>query len=379
MERVKNRSRKIALSLLAFCLMTQPFVSLAQDVAALKPDLKNAAWCYNLAFDLTKYPDSKDLNNRITQVIQKGWQGRDRELEAVLKDNEPAFREFKKALRLKRCDFDFGRKYKYLIQKEIPTYAKIRSLYRLNLLRARYEESRGESDKALDVYLSNLIFANHIAIDNAMMMRMISLVIEKETCAVFKDFLTSAKLSRKNYLKVYDFLEEDERTRFKPEELIESEKNAFLSLMSMMVDTYIEDSNNQGNVVANSEDKIKVIALGEEAKKEAEQLADMYYGNFSKAIRTNKQEDWDFAVNELNGLIKEAQPKADDLQGFVKAVFSDATKETADAVDKRLAKKIVLTFLSLTIPNFKGIGEGYYSALSQLNELKSLVFLKAGK
>lgn len=376
---MKNRLKKMALVLSVFCFLTESLALAAQDTAVFKPDLKNAAWCYNLAFALIKYPDSKDLNNRITQVIQKGWQGQDKELDAVLKDNEPAFKEFKKALRLKRCDFDFGRKYKYLIQKEIPTYSKIRSLYRLNLLRARYDESKGRADEALEEYLYNLVFAKHIALDNTMMMRMISLVIEKETCAVFKDFLASAKLSRKKYLKVYDFLVEDERARFKPEELIEQEKNAFLSLMSMMVDTYIEDSNSQSSAQAGGEDKVKVLALGEEAKKQAEQLADMYYGNFSKAIRTNKQEDWDFAVNELNSLIKEAQPKVDDLSGFVKAVFSDSMKETTDAVDKKLARKIVLTFLSLTIPNFRGIGEGYYSALSQLNELKSLALLKAAK
>ena len=376
---MKSRLRKIVLSLSVFCFLAEPLALYAQDVAALKPDPKNAAWCYNRVFALIKYPDSKDLNNRISQVIQKGWQGPDKELEAVLKDNEPAFKEFNKALRLKRCDFDFGRKYRYLIQKEIPTYSKIRSLYRLNLLRARYDESKGRADEALEVYMSNLIFADHIALDNAMMMRMISLVIEKETCSIFKDFLASAALSKKKYLKVYDFLQEDERVRFKPEELIEMEKNAFLSLMSMMVDTYIEDSNSQSNAAAGGEDKAKVIALGEEAKKQAEQLADMYYGNFSKAIRTNDPQDWDFAVNELNSLIKQAQPKVEDLSGFVKAVFSDSAKETSDAVDKKLANKVVLTMMSLTIPNFRGIGEGYYSALAQLNELKSLVLLKAGK
>jgi hypothetical protein len=377
---MKKGIRKIALSLLASCFLAQSTAFSAQGgQAVIRPDLKNAAWCYNLAFALIKYPDSKDLNNRITQVIQKGWRGQDKELEAILKDNEPAFKEFNRALRQKRCDFDFGRKYKYLIQKEIPTYSKIRSMYRLNLLKARFYESKGRVDDALEAYISNLTFANHIAQDNVMMMRMISLIIEKETCVAFKDFLTSATLSKKKYLKVYDFLLEDERTRFKPEELIEMEKSAFLSLMAMLVDTYIEDSIRQSGAQASSEDKMKVITLGEEAKKQAEQLADMYYGNFSKAIRTNDPQDWDFAVDELNSLIKEAQPKVEDLSGFVKAVFSDSSKGTSDAVDKKLANKVVLTMMSLTIPNFRGIGEGYYSAVNQLNELKSLALLKSGK
>ncbi|MDD4907828.1 MAG: hypothetical protein PHJ00_02065 [Candidatus Omnitrophica bacterium] len=376
---MKNRSRKIAAVLLAACLTAQPLVSFAQEAPVLKPDRRNAAWYYTQAFGLLKYPDSKDLNSRISRVIQKGWPDQDKELELVLKDNEPAFREFKKARRLKKCDFDFGRKYKYLIQKEIPTYSKIRSLYRLNLLRARHYESEGDDDKALDIYLSNLTFAGHLAQDNIMMMRMISLVIEKETCAAFEDFLNASKLSKKKYLKIYEFLAEEERARFQPGELIEMEKSAFLSLIAMLVDTYIADSDSQGSARVSDEERARVLALGGEVKKQAEQLADMYYGNFTKAIRTNDPQDWDFAVERLNSLIKEAQPKVEDLSGFVKAVFSDSTKDTSGAVDKKLANKVVLTMLSLTIPNFRGIGEGYYSALSQLKELKSLVLIKAAK
>ncbi len=372
---MKNWLRRIALFVPALCLFFQPLMSSAQQERAV-PDLKNAARLYNGAFELLKYPDSKDLNSRITLVIQKGWQSEDGDLEAVLKDNEPAFKEFMKAVRLKSCDFDFGRKYKYLIQKEIPTYSKIRGLYRLNLLRARFDESKGEYDDALKIYLSNLTFANHIAQDNVMMMRMISLVIKKETCAALQDFLSSAKLSKNKYRKVYDFLLEDERTRFKPQELIQAEKEVFLSLMAMLVDTYIADTYNQNNTQANSDDKAKAVVLGEEVKKQAGQLADKYYGNFIKAIQTSSPADWDFASDELNSLIKEAQPKAEDLGGFIKAVFTDSLKDQVSAVDKKLANKIVLTMLSLTIPNFKGIGDGYYSAIAQMNELKSLVLAK---
>ncbi|MFA5116654.1 MAG: hypothetical protein WC486_05160, partial [Candidatus Omnitrophota bacterium] len=70
---MKNRSRKIAAVLLAACLTAQPLVSFAQEAPVLKPDRRNAAWYYTQAFGLLKYPDSKDLNSRISRVIQKGW------------------------------------------------------------------------------------------------------------------------------------------------------------------------------------------------------------------------------------------------------------------------------------------------------------------
>ncbi|RKY39427.1 MAG: hypothetical protein DRP75_02135, partial [Candidatus Omnitrophota bacterium] len=94
------------------------------------------------------YPKSREVINKIRGVIKEGWQ-EDKELEELLNQNEISFREFRKGVLLKKCDFDFGKKYKYLIQKQALPLLKIRNLSNLLLLKGRYLEKKGDLDKAI--------------------------------------------------------------------------------------------------------------------------------------------------------------------------------------------------------------------------------------
>jgi len=372
--------RAVVITGMVVCLLVQPSALWAQQESAAKPDRKNAAWYYNKAVGLLRYPDSRETVNRIQEVIKVGWKDKDQELEEILKNNEPAFREFQKALPLKKCDFDFGRKYEYIIQKETPAHSKIRNLCRLLLLKGRHYERGRRLKEAAETYLSALTLAGHVAQDNTVVMKMLALVIEKETYAPFKDCIESGKLRRKDYLKIHDYLADYAVKHFSGAELIMLEEESFLSSMALMVDRYIEDSFPGNGAQGKEAEKAKIVALGEEIKSQSQLFADKYYGNFARAVTSNKDEEWEVASSELNVLIQEAKPKMEDISGVIKAMVADSkAQENGSAVDKQVAHKIVLTLLSFCIPNFKGMAEGYYETLIQLDELKSLALIQATK
>ncbi len=88
-------------------------------------EIDNAAVYYSKAFDLQKYNESTELKDRMQKVIHKGWQGKDPELEQFIIDNEPALSEVVEGLKLDKCDFDYGRRYTYLVEKKTPHLAKV--------------------------------------------------------------------------------------------------------------------------------------------------------------------------------------------------------------------------------------------------------------
>ena len=215
------------------------------------------------------------------RVIKNGWQ-EDKELEELLNQNEVCFKEFKKGVLLKKCDFDFGKKYKYLIQKQPPPFLKIRNLSNLLLLKGRYLEKKGDFDKAIDLYLSLLTFALHISQDNSILSHLIALKIEKDICRILKDYLNSEKATKRNALKILNYLEDYKKQHFFMTQALEKEKEAFVSGLQMMVD-------NINTEQFNTEERKKALEFGKEILKQGHLLANYYYGLFVKQQRQTRK------------------------------------------------------------------------------------------
>ena len=330
--------------------------------------VENAAVCYLRAFELMHYPNTGEVIEKIRRVVKNGWQ-EDKELEKILNQNEMCFKEFKKGVLLKKCDFDFGKKYKYLIQKQPPPFLKIRNLSNLLLLKGRYLERKGDFDEAIDLYLSLLTFALHISQDNSILSHLIALRIEKNVYAILKDYLNSQKATKRNALKILNYLEDYKKQHFFIAQVLEKEKEFFISSLQMVVD----DINTEQKF--NIEERKKALEFGDEILKQGHLLADYYYGLLVKAVKTNNEADWDAVSREIQSLQKEVESI-----GISWGMVGDIVRKKQKELNKKLAHQIVKVVLFISFPNIEKVKKevnSYYLTLEELKELRSLAGMKA--
>jgi len=110
------------------------------------PAEENAATYYNKAFELMKDLPREDAKTRAFKIIEEGWKEEDKELEELLKANEPAFEEFRKGVAKEKCQFIEG---EITFDTLLPHLAKGRNLARLLILEARLSERNGDLEKAI--------------------------------------------------------------------------------------------------------------------------------------------------------------------------------------------------------------------------------------
>jgi len=336
-------------------------IVLSAQKSTKNPIVENAAVYYSKAFNLLYYPKSMEVKNKIKIMIENGWQGEDKELEKLLNQNEICFKEFKKGVSLKKCDFNFGKKYKYLIQKELPPFLKIIHLSELLLLKGRYLERKGNYDEAIDIYLSLLTFSLHISQDNSTLSQIIALGIEKDTYMLLKNYLNSEKVTRKNALKILNYLENYEKNHFSIEDVVEKEKEIFISSVQMLVDKINVDKNGE-----------KILEFKKEILKQAHSLADYYYDLLMKAAKTNKERDWNVVYRKIQNLQKEVK-----IAEISTGIIEDITKGRLKNLNKKLASQIVKITLLISFPNIKKMVANYYLRVKELKELKLLANIKA--
>lgn len=328
--------------------------------------LENAAVYYQKAMDLLKYPESTEVQNKLQGIINGGWKGEDKEIENILEENEPSLNEFQRGVLLKKCDFDFGKNYKYLALKQYPNILKIRKISNLLLLKGRHYEKEESFDKAIDIYLSIFTFARHISQDNSLVGKMLALAVEKNAYIPLNNYLNSKEINKGICQKILTYLEDYEKQHFPARELIEADKAFFVSTMQMSVDG-LNDKITQA--LLNVDRRNRGVALQNEVLRQAQAFADRYYGNFIKAIETNKDSDWEFAINEFNSLRKEVGNTRDSNR-----TLYDFFGEAGNI--EKIANKFVTISLSIFMPNFKKAADTYYLNLNNLSELISLAQTK---
>ncbi len=330
--------------------------------------VENAAVYYLKAFELMQYPNTGEVIKKIRRVIKNGWQ-EDRELEEILNQNEMCFKEFKKGILLKKCDFNFGKKYKYLALEEPPPGLKISHLSELLLLKSRYLEKKEDFDEAIDLYLSLLTFALHISQDNSILSHLIALKIEKDIYTILKDYLNSEKVTKRNALKILNYLEDYKKQHFFMTQALEKEKEVFISSLQMMVDNINTEQK------FNTEERKKALEFEKEILKQGHLLVDYYYGLLIKATKTNNEADWDAVNREIQSLQKEVKSI-----GVSWEMIGDIVRRKRKELNKKLALQIVKIALSVSFPKIEHVKKevsNYYLTLEELKELKLLADMKA--
>ena len=102
--------------------------------------------------------------------------------------------------------------------------------------------------------------------------------------------------------------------------------------------------------------------------KQVNDLADEYYGNFEKAIETNQEEDWNFAIAEFESFKKETNPTVEMVKDVGNMLFKSIIND-ADGYNKVVTRKIVSTALTVAMPDFRKAAQSYYSTLKKLKLL----------
>lgn len=193
----------------------------AWGAAASQTAVGNAAPYYAKAFDLFQFPASTSSRAQIEAVIESGWKNDPTLQELVLQD-QSWLQEFKKGLGLERCDFGTGTGRGDPVNLNI---VKIRNLVYLLLLRARYLESQGQIEEAVDLALSTLTFGQHIAQHDTYVAKMLALATEEKVAPVLESIVSSGS-SGMSTRETSNFLARYESTRFQIEEFDMLEEQA---------------------------------------------------------------------------------------------------------------------------------------------------------
>jgi hypothetical protein len=327
----------------------------------------NAAAYYSRAFDLLKYPESKKLNKKISEIMQNGWLHENPEIKKVLEENELSIQEFQKGIAIGDCDFDFGKEPKYLFEKDFPAPTAWR-LFSIILLKGRFHERQNDFASAVDLYLSALIYAQHISQDNLAISKATALTIEFSSLKPIKSYLNKKKIEKRICEKISAQLDQYNAYRFAAEEIIEAQGEETKSVLKMTADTFMvkvtETYRHRPEIIE------KAVAFRKEFIIMAYQDIDYYYGNYIRAVETNKKRDWEFAISESENLKKAVQAE---INADHKGTLMDCFFDNLDNSNPKCTKKVRMIFQSV-MPNYKYIIAQYNKSLTELNEVRSLAY-----
>ena len=124
----------------------------------------------------------------------------------------------------------------------------------------------------------------------------------------------------------------------------------------------------------NTEERKKVLEFGKEILKQGHLLANYYYGLLIKAVKTNKEADWDIVSREIQSLQKEVESI-----GISWEMIGDIVGKKQKELDKKLACQIVKSAFLISFPNIEKVKKevnNYYLILEELKELNSLAGMK---
>ncbi len=334
--------------------MKRTFVSMILSIALLgltslsnlvyAAEVDNAAVYYSKAFDLQKYNESAEMKERIQKIIRKGWSGQDPELEQFILDNEAALKEVVEGLKLGKCDFDYGRRYSYIVEKKTPPLTKIMRLSTLFLLRGRYLESQDRASAAVKDYFYSLQIAQQLALDMATISKLSALQIEERTTPVIRDFV-NRRANKKDAEDVVNFLKRYLKNHFTMRQVVKDEKAMFLSTVKTVTDKLALDS-----------------VFRKEFVKEANMLADKYYNLIADATDPGNQDLFAAVEREISSLRQE-------LKGIDRQYLERIIKNEEKDLSKITAAQVVKYLLVIGLPDLKKISAYYHGRLFDLKAL----------
>lgn len=344
------------------------------ETRAVNGEIENAAVFYSKAFALLQYPASQGLKDAIQATIKNGWQGENQELERILDQNETALREFQKARPVKRCDFQFGKETKYVIDRAVPPVTQIRDLFYLALLSARQDESRGSFQSALEKYLSTFTLAGHVAQDPSLVAKMIAVGIEEGVSVPLRDRIESAGSGPEECGRIADFVWDYRATRFPVTELIAPVREDLVSAVQLAADRM------RPQQALNEQQEKKVRTFQDAFLKQGQDLIGKHVDLLLQAAKTNQDTDWATTEREFENLKQELQGTFGRELQMQLLQFAEAMKPQVikpDSVPETLAASFAKIVLAIALPNLRPGVTRYYEAEQKLKELHVLAARKA--
>ena len=217
------------------------------------------------------------------------------------------------------------------------------------------------------MYLSTLIYAQHISQGNLAISKATALVIEFWSLKPLKGYLTKKKIDKRLCEKISKHLDQYNTYRFDAREIIVAQRKK-KSLLKMVADTLMV------SVSEKYRHKPEIIEKAAAFRKEfiimANEDIDYYYGNYIRAADTNKETDWEFAISESEDLQKAVEAEMNtDHKGALLNCFLD----NLDNSNPKCTKMIRMLFVGV-IPNYKNVIEQYHRSLTELDEVRSLAY-----
>lgn len=337
-------------------LFSLSFAENANDISKVgAPD--NAAVYYNKAFELMKnYPD--EIDKKILDVVQNGWKGEDAELEKILAENEPAFKEFEKGLALEKCDFTLGKIYDNPYTQQGVNLLKARSVSSLAILRGRWYERQNNYNQAIKQYLSLLTFSQHISQDKLLVSLIVARAIENMTLRPLQQYLEQKEINIQLCKEILFFLENLEFKRSTLTEVMEKEKGDYLWIGQNLVNDIQKKAVQEGK----SE---KIEEFAKTISESFKEFAEIYYSPLILFAQTNSETDKQNFEDKVKTLNKKLSSDTD-FSDLLSLIIANPAKRTKNIIDK-VAELAAAT----TLPNIIRASEFYYSSEAIFRILKA--------
>lgn len=340
-----NKKRFIGLIIASFTvLFTSSFV-----FANTMNDETNAAIFYRKAGSmLTKLPGV--FHEKAAEIINNGWIGKNEELKEILKKNQGAINEFKKATKLTNCDFTFGKSIKKTVAAKTPRYINEHYLARLVIVEGRLYEKENRWDLALDNYLAVLRFANHMGQqkDFIIITTAVGIGAQRMVYIPLTQYINREKLSSQDCQTLLNSLVSLRNNRTGLDSAFEEEKE----IMKKAIRIVVDEAKQKGQY-----DEIYLQKLC----RKFDRLCNKFFEYDIIAFKENKPEIYEEKIIQLrNEVEKKIKPLNLTWESLKKVA---GIPEGIDSPS--LAAKILV---SMAMPRYNPITR-YYTSLSELNIL----------
>lgn len=282
-------------------LLTACFLVLFTNLffANLSNAEENAAELYTKAGSmLTKPPE--DFPNKVDILIKEGWPEVDsRELEEIIVKNQEAIIYFKKATKIKNCDFTFGKHIKKTVTSPMPQHLTgILGLTRLIILEGKLYEKANKLDLALENYLYALKSANHLGQQNDQILlnKIAEIIVQRRVYVSLKQYVNREDINIQNCQTLLDNLISLRNEKIGLEKAFEEEKEMLKNYMRMLGEEAKERKQYDENFY-------------QRFYQEFDKLIDEYFGYSIAYFKENKPEKCKEKFKQLEDeLEKQTQP-----------------------------------------------------------------------
>ncbi|MCM8813227.1 MAG: hypothetical protein NC924_04740 [Candidatus Omnitrophica bacterium] len=324
----------------------------------------NAARYYQAAFGRLKYPTDKLTQKMFDNIITEGLYAENRILEDILRNNKYFFEMVEKAILLKRCDFSFGKEYKFAtLTKPIPNLISTRNTVNLLLLRGRTRELNHDYTGAINNYKCALIFCNHLLQerkDSGMVIMLMSLFNAVRGYVPLQQLVEEKSMDTLLLKDVFYFLKACEQDMIFLPTVIDNERANYqlakLALQKDIINAFMSDEKRKEHYLNKLNERF-------------DEVERRYYSLIRNYASTNSTADGEEMQRQLGELSERNQRQT--IEGLVSLLQKDPVNG-GDA----LVQQVPEIFFSMAWPDLIKLNNIYYVCQAKLRILMTAVAVR---